>query len=221
MNKLCFCVCFLVLHPSLHAGLAIDFTGGSDIAAGGNATVGWSFTVLSSVDVDGLGFFDFESNGLLSSHQVGLWNSSGTLLASATVTSGSTVVASTSLNGQWLFESIAPVTLNSGETYTVGAELFPGGDRAFSQTLATLDSNVNFGIDDLVSPSAGFAKPTLTGSLLGNGYFGPNFTYTSGGGGGGSAVPEPSSILLLGLGTAFAGVGAARRRMASKEQAAA
>ena len=96
MNKLCFCVCLLVIHPSLHAGLALDSTSGSNNAAGGHSTVGWSFSVLSSLDVDGLGFFDFESNGLLAPHQVGLWDSGGTLLASATVTSGSTVVASTS-----------------------------------------------------------------------------------------------------------------------------
>ena len=120
-----------------------------------------------------------------------------------------------------MFEGITPVTLNTGETYTIGAEVFPGGDRYFIQTLATLDSNVSLSTDDLFPTSGGFAKPTTSTNLSGHGMFGPNFTYTSGGGGGGSAVPEPSSILLLGLGTAFAGVVAARRRKSSKEQAAA
>ena len=95
--------------------IALDVT--SDTTAfsvGGFTNVGWQFSVNAPITIDGLGLFDFGGDGLSLSHQVGLWDNSGTLLAQTTVTNGSTPVASLSNAGDWLFESITPIILLSG-----------------------------------------------------------------------------------------------------------
>lgn len=54
-----------------------------------NATLGWSFRTHQDIVVDGLGFWDFLGDGLKFPHQVGLWNSDGSvLLASTTISAG-------------------------------------------------------------------------------------------------------------------------------------
>ena len=89
-------------------------------------TVGSKFTVGANALVDKLGFEDQLVNGLASSHQVGLWNSSGILLASVTVQSGTGSV----LIGNWRYETLpTPVTLTAGATYIVGAQVTNGGDK--------------------------------------------------------------------------------------------
>ena len=59
----------------------------------GRHNLGWQFQVNSAVTMDGLGIFDDAVfRGLSESHQVGLWDNSGNLLASTTVTIASTHV---------------------------------------------------------------------------------------------------------------------------------
>ena len=79
-------------------------------------TVGWTFTVNAPIDVTALGVFDSGENGLATSHAVGIWNSAGVLIASATVASGTT----DPLTNQFRYVGITPVILGSG-TYTIGA----------------------------------------------------------------------------------------------------
>src|SRR4051794_3722462 len=56
----------------------------------GNYNLGYQFKVGSnSLLVDALGFYDMRENGLADAHQVGLWDLSGTLLASVTISAGS------------------------------------------------------------------------------------------------------------------------------------
>src|SRR4051812_42963539 len=105
-----------IIHLCPHvvqAALLLDFTGGNANTFGGNTTVGWEFTLNSPMLVDGLGFWDHGSDGLVNTHDVGIWNSSNTalLLTSTTVTNGSsTPVASTSTAGRWLFNNIPSIT---------------------------------------------------------------------------------------------------------------
>src|SRR5262245_12458608 len=90
--------------------LGLDITSNTQVFAPGVFdNVGWQFSVSAPITIDGLGLFDVNPAGLAESHQVGLWTDSGTLLASATVTSGSTSVASASAAGDWLFADIAPL----------------------------------------------------------------------------------------------------------------
>ena len=52
-------------------------------------TFGYSFTLNDTIVVDSLGAFDFQADGLAQSHSVDLWDSSGALLASTTVSNAS------------------------------------------------------------------------------------------------------------------------------------
>ncbi len=106
---------------------AVQSTAGSLAAAGADSTFGWSFTVGgTSIQVTRLGFFDESGDGLAQAHDVGLWDNSGTLIASVTVQAGT---ASSLVNG-YRYEEITPVTLAAGQTYTMGAfYLNASGDR--------------------------------------------------------------------------------------------
>ncbi len=105
-------------------------------------TLGSSFTVNTAMQLTALGFFDDGSNGLAESHQLGLWNSSGTLLATATVNAG--VVDP--LNGQFRYASIVPVTLLAGQSYTIGAVL----DRCRRAHFPRLRHRLRYGPEHLL-----------------------------------------------------------------------
>lgn len=91
---------------------------------GANDGTGYRFTVgATPLAVTRLGMFDamfgtIDPQGLRESHQIGLWNSSGTLLASVTVGAGTSVP----LTGAFRYVSLATqVLLNPGQTYTIAA----------------------------------------------------------------------------------------------------
>lgn len=90
----------------------------SDFEGPDFTTVGWQFTVGGTpLQVTQLGLFDSGSDGLLASHQVGIWNSSGTLLSSATVKAGT----ASPLTAGYRYEPVTPFTLPANGTYQIGA----------------------------------------------------------------------------------------------------
>ena len=108
-------------HRAAASEHVLDFTGGSASPAGGMSVIGWEFTASSTIDIDGLGFWDENGDGLTVTHDVGIWNGDGSaLLASTTVSSSDTFVASSSPDGFWLFRSIPRITLLPG-SYVVAA----------------------------------------------------------------------------------------------------
>ena len=150
---------------------ATDFAGASL-----NANVGWDFTTGAAPLVVGkLGLYDHNGDGLSAAHQVGLWKSDGTLVASATVPAGT---AST-LTNSYRFVAITPVTLAANTSYTIGA-LFPRGDADqflvdSSQTFAdglTYNASVQ-----LLSANSSLARPTTNRGGHDQGIFGPNFDF--------------------------------------------
>ena len=108
-------VALLVSFAAQHAiaGLVLDLnTSGSATVCGdgcgstAGGTLGWSFTVLNPITIDALGVWDAGADRLgTGSTPVGLWTSSGTLAATATITSASIPVSSGSADGDWLFEA--------------------------------------------------------------------------------------------------------------------
>ncbi|HEY6345568.1 MAG TPA: DUF4082 domain-containing protein [Bryobacteraceae bacterium] len=165
-------------------------TGGDENDAwNSNATIGYDFTLTSSVTVTELGFFDSNgASGPVESHPVGIWNSGGTLLASATVPSGT---PSLLIDG-FDFVSISPVVLGPG-SYAIGAYGLDqtSGDTdqfLFLESGSTTIAGLTLGGSVEAGSVSGLTFPT-TPTGLAQGYFGPDFLVAS--------VPEPSTVMLV------------------------
>ena len=180
------------------AGPIIDFTGGEVQLNAGDETYGYSFTVSGSgISLNGLGVFDSFSLPLQLSHDVGIWNSSGTLIVSTTVSPGDTAVASTDALGQWREATISPLVLTpgtyyAGVYYNTGSEnvllgATPNGIPGVTYNSAQYDFNAY-----LTMPQSSW-DTTLVGPAL----------FVSG-------VPEPLTLSLFGAG--LVGAAALRRR---------
>ena len=152
-------------------------------------TFGWSFTVERTTDYHALGYWDEDADGLIGSPRVGLWDSSGSLLASTNIPSGTSSIAlleTTGINGIFRWVPIGTVTLNPGETYYLGAQ--SALDNFVFDGNAVFDSNVNFDASrNSLSSDGGiedFSFPQYAEG--GTGRFGPNIA---------QIVPEPITIL--------------------------
>src|ERR1035438_5798290 len=91
----------------------VDFSSPGPLFSGSTWSLGFEFQVNSSITLTGLGTFDYGQDGFAQPQQVGLWNSSGTLIASTYVTNDNP------LTGFWRFNPITPVALTVGDTYYV------------------------------------------------------------------------------------------------------
>jgi hypothetical protein len=152
--------------------------------------------------VNALGFFTNPAKGndtLAQSHEVGLWNSSNQLLASATVTDSSTLI------GMDKWTSIAPVVLTPGTGYIVGGFTPVGGDEwaygNYSQYGGLTSAPGIANALGFFTYSSTFTEPTGTFWQM---YGGGNIMT--------QAVPEPAPFAVFGLGA----LGLFARRRASK-----
>lgn len=162
---------------SAHADLprvALEISGGSAATDSRDFMLGYSFTVDSEFQIDGMGVWDEGSNGLTVDAEVGLWDSNGTLIIATTVTDSSGVEPSPHASGQWLIEDIKPLTLVPG-SYTIGY-LRPGGSDVWRFATPSTIANITYG-NQMELATSTFQMPT---SNTGNeGHFGPNMRVLS------------------------------------------
>ena len=166
---------------------------GDENTFSGDSTFGWSFSLNGSRTLSYLGLYNTDLN---SATTVSLWNSTGTLLASAEfdpLTYGVDISDLGSSGFLWM-----PITTNvslSAGTYTIGA--FSSTEH-YAATNATIASTSGLQIlskslidfDNNVS-----TKPTEDLSNAFNGFFGPNLRFAEA-----PPVPVPGSVWLLGSG---------------------
>lgn len=81
---------------------------------GENHTLGYAFSTNNNVTISALGFWDSGANGFNATHQVGLWNSSGTLLGQVNLSAGT----GNTLIGNFRYNNLSTaVSLSAGSTY--------------------------------------------------------------------------------------------------------
>lgn len=191
---------------STHAATAITGIPSTGAVTGTtNLTLGWDFVALTDMSVTHLGILDTGGmlglgDGLAESHQVGLWSSTGSLLASVIIPAG---VGADEVGG-FRFASIAPVSLFAGTSYVVGAHYLTSADGlgddgingwefTFDPSISSVDRRVNF--------TPGFGYPADVFSAVPA--IGPNFMFTP--------VPVPAAVWLFGSGV-LGLIGIARRK---------
>ena len=139
-------------------------------------TLGFEFSPTENIIVSELGIYDSigDGDGLVVSHDVGIWTLDGTLIVSATVPFG----AGSTLESGFRYVPISLTTLSAGTSYRVGARFDLNVGDAFRR-FVTLDPAVTIGmVPGYVQSSAitgPLTFPHISGDAL---YAGANFQWT-------------------------------------------
>jgi hypothetical protein len=181
----------LVAHPGLAAADPVEaLTFSSALAGGltGPLSAGFAFGVSVPIEVTDLGAFDMDGDGLVNSHEVGIFDGNTiALVASATVTTDDPLIDG------FHYVAIAPVTLDTSTFYIVAAADYGGaGEDALGlvdPTTLTVAPEITYYRGQFSQMNSGLHYPTLT---LNPDYttFGGSFRYT--------VAPEPSELELAG-----------------------
>jgi hypothetical protein len=161
-------------------------------------SLGWLFSTNEMVHVSGLGYYDDGGNGFATDHEIGIFDSGGSLLVSAFVHTGT----SDTLIGHFRYTDIPAIDLPAGQSFTLAATTFGASDPWAFGTAGT--SIAGFTVDPAISVAANASRYNYQsdnvlrrpGDSVGyTAYFGPNLLIGSSTP---SAVPEPS-VAAIGL----------------------
>lgn len=179
---------------ALAQGPAMDWATNGTNTASTTSTRGYSFNVLNpnGINVTHLSFFDDLGNGLNTSHDVGIWNSAGTLLASTTISAGT--VDPLDATGKFRSRAISPIFLAAGTDYVVAGVFLANSDlQAINMTGLVMGSGITYGQTRFNNNGVNsLSFPTSTISQVG--LPGGSFSY--------APVPEPATMAAMGLGIA-------------------
>ena len=175
-------------------GPAFTYTGGSTLSDTRPFTLGYSFTLSDATTVNALGYWVGDN---LTSHRVAIWDMSGNMLTSGTVTAADTLL------GNYRYDSIAPLLLGAG-SYVIGGEFFGGN---FPTNLTGVNNASTYGWTQDRYAGVGFTFPTSTssGGYGQQGIAMVNFSVLQT-----AAVPEPATWAMMLIG--FGGIGVSLRR---------
>jgi hypothetical protein len=167
------------------------FGGGANV----QQNLGLIFTPTVDISVDSLGFY--AAPGVTTAETVTIFNSTGGVVAQ-------TSVGLSDLANSYYWQSIAPVVLTAGQTYTI--DDFVGANPwAYGGGLTTDPLITYLGSSYKEFPVVAF--PSNLGGVAG-GFFGPNFDPDVVD----RNVPDGGTTALL-LGMSFAGLGCIRRKL--------
>lgn len=187
---------------------AWDFNNpGNNAYTNGDWTFGEVFVPTQDITVGYLGYFgtvgDFSSDA-----PVGIFDASGTLLVSTTITNSSSIVdyASGTQEDNFVFNAVTPTELIAGDTYVIEG-VSGSNDYVWNDTDFTVYAPITVLGDNWVLNGGLTFNGTGLANDVSDGYWGADFAL-----GTPPPVPEPGSLLLLGSGIA-ALAGMLRRKL--------
>jgi hypothetical protein len=185
----------LQLNPGLY-----DMQGGYEFAGPNPLIIGWSFNLTKASVVNALGVYDYDSDGLVGSFEIGLWNSSEVLLATVSVSG-----TSNQFDSGFRWAQISGLSLGPGQ-YVVGALGDLNANLFYSSGTFSTAPNLTY-IEDRSKYASTLAFPSDSNPQQygGSGLYGPNVSFSP------TSVPGP--LPILGLSAAFCYSRKLRRRV--------
>ena len=194
----------LFLSASAQAAPVFDFLTESGSFVPVEMTLGYTFEVgPGGISVDGIGIFDFGSDGLASAHEVALWDINQILVIAPEILNPGLPPSNSDMSvsgiGSYIYVDIGAILLGPGE-YVLGVSYLPAsGNKDVAVNMPDLPILLNAGNVTYGGGVFGAATgvnvmfPGFSGGA--NNYFGPALRISA-------TIPEPLTLALLIIGMA-------------------
>lgn len=178
----------LVVSSARATNIAGDYVGGGTTQNFADAT-GYFFTPSVTIDVVDLGYYSNTGAALSGDHNVGIFATDGTELASALIPAGSGTYVAGTVGGTWMV-GISDLFLTGGTEYYIMADNNTADTYAYGTGAVTYDPSITWnGFGSTSGPGIASSVATNFGGVSGN--LGPNFEFNS------TAIPEPGTAALM------------------------